>query len=66
MHTVYSYNGGLITLSEEIGGGGEGAVWKTDRTGYVAKIYTSPDAEKKKKIEAWKILLKIQQLVQII
>ena len=52
MHTVYSYNGDLITLSEEIGGGGEGAVWKTDRTGYVAKIYTSPDAEKKKKIEA--------------
>ena len=52
MQIFYTHKGTSIHLLDEIGGGGEGAVWKTNLTGYVAKIYTSPDAEKKKKIEA--------------
>ena len=43
--------GQSIALVEQIASSGEGTVWKTDRNGYLAKIYHSSHHERVKKLE---------------
>lgn len=40
-----------IHLGKRIASSGEGTVWQTDRSGYLAKLYHSPDAKRVKKLE---------------
>lgn len=51
MQTVYDSKNRPISLEEEIAQGGEGILWKTNRQGYVAKLYKTPDAKKERKLE---------------
>ncbi len=43
--------GNHISLGKQIASSGEGAVWGTNRRGYLAKIYHSTDPERVKKLE---------------
>ena len=44
--------GQSINLGKKIGTGGEGVVWETNRSGYLAKIYNNlPDTEKVEKLK---------------
>lgn len=38
--SVYTDSGGVLHLGEQIASGGEGSIYTTDATGYVAKIFT--------------------------
>ncbi|BAY17376.1 WD-40 repeat protein [Anabaenopsis circularis NIES-21] len=52
MTNYYDSKGRLINLTKTIGTGGEGVVWGTNRSGYLAKIYTHlPDTEKVEKLK---------------
>lgn len=42
--------GRTISLKKRIGGSGEGDVHRTDRTGYLAKIYKKPTSQRTKKL----------------
>lgn len=48
---ICASTGQSIALVEEIASSGEGTVWKTDRNGYLAKIYHSSHHERVKKLE---------------
>ena len=48
---ICAHTGQSIALVEEIASSGEGTVWKTDRNGYLAKIYHSSHHERVKKLE---------------
>ncbi|MBW4603516.1 MAG: tetratricopeptide repeat protein [Calothrix sp. FI2-JRJ7] len=43
--------GQSILLTKKLASGGEGAVWQTNRSGYLAKLYFSHDAERVKKLQ---------------
>ncbi|RUT07142.1 hypothetical protein DSM106972_024030 [Dulcicalothrix desertica PCC 7102] len=43
--------GQSILLTKKLTSGGEGEVWQTNRSGYLAKFYCSPDAERVKKLQ---------------
>ncbi|MBD2777611.1 tetratricopeptide repeat protein [Iningainema tapete] len=43
--------GEQITLTNQINSSGEGTVWQTDRTGYLAKVYHFPDHERVEKLK---------------
>lgn len=48
---ICASTGQSIALVEQIASSGEGTVWKTDRNGYLAKIYHSSHHERVKKLE---------------
>ena len=48
---ISASTGQSIALVEQIASSGEGTVWKTDRNGYLAKIYHSSHHERVKKLE---------------
>lgn len=52
MQNVYNSKGEPILLLKEIGRGGEGSVWETNLSTYLAKIYRIPDLDKQRKIQA--------------
>ena len=52
MTNVYDSQRRSISLEKKIGGGGEGSIWKTNISEYVAKIYNSPDQMRLRKLEA--------------
>ncbi|PSO94918.1 MAG: hypothetical protein BRC48_09740, partial [Cyanobacteria bacterium QS_9_48_30] len=51
MIVLTTSTGESIKLEKELSRGGEGAVWTTDRKGYVAKIYNSPTPDRIEKLE---------------
>jgi DNA-binding helix-hairpin-helix protein with protein kinase domain len=48
---ICASTGQSIALVEQIASSGEGTVWKTDRNGYLAKIYHSSHHDRVKKLE---------------
>lgn len=49
--SYYDSKGQSISLVQQIGQGGEGTVWTTNRKGYLAKIYHKISQEQAKKLE---------------
>lgn len=49
--SYYDSKGQSISLIQQIGQGGEGIVWKTNRKGYLAKIYHQISQEQARKLE---------------
>ncbi len=51
MPSYFNSQGQSISLVKEIAKGGEGAVWKTNRSGYLGKIYYKPTPQQVKKLK---------------
>ncbi|WP_374791211.1 DUF1036 domain-containing protein [Aerosakkonema funiforme] len=51
MTSYYNSKGQSISLVKEIARSGEGVIWRTNLSGYLAKIYHSSDSDRVKKLE---------------
>jgi len=51
MENYYTSAGKLVSLKKQIQSGGEGAIWETDKKGYLAKIYYSFNGQRANKLE---------------
>lgn len=51
MPSYFNSQGQSISLVKEIAKGGEGAVWKTNRSGYLGKIYYKPTPQQVEKLK---------------